>query len=65
MKLIGTYQTRQVFWFDYDQFQLEELPTKDWLCLATSEIDPNDQKFEKFIRHSIDNGILEFKGHGE
>jgi hypothetical protein len=65
MKLIGTYQTRQVFWFDYGQFQLEELPTKDWLCLATSDIHPNDQKFEKFIRHSIDHGILEFKGHGE
>ncbi|MDX2245968.1 MAG: hypothetical protein SF052_04270 [Bacteroidia bacterium] len=65
MKLIGTYQTRQVFWFDYDQFQLDQLPQKDWLCLATSDIDPNDQKFEKFVRHSINNGILEFKGHGE
>jgi hypothetical protein len=65
MKLIGTYQTRQVFWFDYDQFKLEQLPIKDWLCLATSDIDPNDDKYEKFVRYSIDNGILEFKGHGQ
>lgn len=65
MKTIGTYQNRKVFWFDYNQFQLDQLPKKDWLCLATSEIIPNDKKFEKFVRHSINNGILEFKGHGE
>lgn len=65
MTPIGTYQNRQVFWFDYDQFQLDQLPKKDWLCLATSENDPNDQKFEKFVRYIIDHGILEFKGHGE
>lgn len=65
MKPIGTYQTRQVFWFDYYQFQLDQLPKKNWLCLATSDIDPNDEKYERFVRHSIDNGILEFKGHGE
>lgn len=65
MKPIGTYQTHQVFWFDYDQFQLEQLPTKNWVCLATSDIDPNDEKFEKFVRHSIDSKILEFKGHGK
>lgn len=65
MTPIGTYQTRQVFWFDYYQFQLDQLPKKDWLCLATANIDPDGQKFEKFVRHSIDHGILEFKGHGE
>jgi hypothetical protein len=65
MKLIGTYQSRQVYWFDYDQFQLDQLPKKDWLCLATSDIDPNKDKYERFVRHSIANGILEFKGHGE
>jgi hypothetical protein len=64
MKLIGTYQSRKVFWFDYDQFQLDQLPKKDWLCLATSDIDPNNDKYEKFVRHSITNEILEFKGHG-
>lgn len=53
-----------MFWFDYDQFQLELLPTRDWLCLATSDINPNDERYEIFVRHSIDNGILEFKGHG-
>ncbi len=64
MKSVGTYQKRQVFWFDYKQGQLNQLPEANWLCLATSDIDPNDQKFEKFVRYSIDNGILEFKGHG-
>jgi hypothetical protein len=64
MKEIGTYQSRKVYWFNYNQFQLDQLPTKNWLCLATSDIDPNDEKFEKFVRYGIDNGILEFKGHG-
>lgn len=65
MKAIGTYQNRQVFWFDYNQFQVEHLPTENWLCLATSDVVPDKDKFEKFVRHSIDKGILEFKGHGE
>ena len=65
MKSIATYQSRQVFWFDYEQFDLNQLPKKDWLCLATSDIDPNDQKFERLVRHSIETGILEFKGHGK
>jgi hypothetical protein len=64
MNPIGIYKTRRVFWFDYDSCQLEQLPTKDWLCLATSDIDPNDEKYERFVRHTIQNGILEFKGHG-
>lgn len=64
MKLIGTYQSRQVFWFNYDQFQLDQLPKKDWLCLATSDVEPDKDKFERFVRHSISNKILEFKGHG-
>mgnify|MGYP000524512341 CR=1 FL=1 len=65
MKRIGKYQNRQIFLFDYGQFKLEELPKTDWVCLATSDINPNKEKYERFVRHSIDNGILEFKGHGE
>ena len=65
MKLIGTYQTRKVFWFDYDQFQLDQLPTKDWLCSAISDVDPNDAKYRKFVQYSIENDILEFKGFGK
>jgi|SRR5690554_6092366 len=64
MRLIGTYQSRQVFWFDYDEFQLDQLPKKDWLCLAISDIEPNNDKYKSFVRYSISNEILEFKGHG-
>lgn len=65
MKLIGTYQNREVYWFDYNQFKLDQLPRKNWLCLATSDIDPIDGKYDKFVRHSIETKILEFKGHGK
>ena len=65
MEPIGTYQSRRVFWFDYAQFNLNLLLEKDWLCLAISDVDPNQVKFERFVRHCIENGISEFKVQGK
>ena len=65
MKAIGKYQNRKIYWFDYLDFKTEQLPTSDWVCFATSDINPNNIRFDQFVRHSIDNGILEFKGHGK
>jgi hypothetical protein len=65
MELLGIYQTRLVYWFDYNKYQLEELPIKGWLCIAISDTKPNDQKFENFVRYSIVRGIFEFKGFGQ
>ncbi len=64
MKLIGTYQSRKICWFDYANFQLAELPAENWICLATSNTRPDEDTFSTFVRHAIDTGILEFKGHG-
>jgi len=64
MKTIGQYQGRQVIWFDYNECT-DELPEKDWLCLAISNIHPDEIAFENFVRISISKNISEFKGHGK
>ncbi|MDD2983629.1 MAG: hypothetical protein PHQ74_09595 [Crocinitomicaceae bacterium] len=64
MKLIGNFQSRKVFWFDYNQFDLEELPPNDWISFTISDTEPDLEKFEKFANNSIDFGILEFKSQG-
>lgn len=64
MQNIGNYYERQVYWLDYDNFS-NELPDKDWVCLAIANIEPNADKFDKFVRTSISKNMLEFKGHGK
>lgn len=64
MQSIGKYFDRQIYWLDYDNFS-NELPDKDWLCLATANRPPDLDKFDKFVRTAIAKDILEFKGHGK
>jgi hypothetical protein len=64
MDKIGQYQGRQIFWLDFAKYA-DELPEKDWLCLAISNIEPDIKEFEKFVRMSIEKDILEFKGCGK
>lgn len=64
MNPVGKYFNRQVLWLDYDHFT-DQLPDKDWVCLAISNIQPDIDKFDKFVRTSISRNILEFKGHGQ
>jgi len=59
------YQNRKIFWFDYEKFDLEKLPVKDWLCLAISNSKTIDSKFDGFVKYSIENRILEFKSNGQ
>jgi hypothetical protein len=64
MTLIGKYYEREIYCLDYNKFE-NELPDDNWICLSISNIEPNVEKFEKFVRKSIEKGILEFKGHGK
>lgn len=61
---IGKYFDRKVFWLDYNNFS-NQLPDRDWVCLAIANVQPDLDKFDKFIRTSISKNILEFKGHGK
>ena len=63
MQNIGKHFNRQLFWLDYDKL-IQELPESNWVCLAITNKQPDIVKFEKFVRASISNNILEFKGHG-
>jgi hypothetical protein len=64
MDSVGQYFGRQVYWLNYKQFA-DQLPDKDWVCLAISNSQPDIGTFDKFVRTSIEKGIHEFKGHGK
>ena len=64
MNQIGKYFDRQVYWLDYDNFA-DQIPDKNWVCLAIANNQPDIDKFDKFVRTSISRNILEFKGHGQ
>ena len=56
---------RKAVWIDYPDLVSGKMPNSDWVCLATSsESQPNFEAFDKFVRESVKNGLLEFKGHG-
>jgi hypothetical protein len=59
MQSIGKYHDRQVYWLDYDSFS-NELPDKDWVCLAIANRPPDFNKFDTFVRTAIAKNILEF-----
>jgi hypothetical protein len=63
MERVGQYFGRQVYWLNYKQYA-DQLPDKDWVCLAISNIQPDIDTFDKFVRTSIGKGIHEFKGYG-
>lgn len=64
MQKIGKYIERTIYWLDYENFA-DQLPDKNWVCLAISNNEPDIDKFEKFVRACISKNILEFKGHGK
>jgi hypothetical protein len=64
MQSIGKYFGRQIYWLDYDNFS-NQLPDKDWVCLAIADQKPDLDEFDRFVRTAIAKGILEFKGYGK
>ncbi|MBL0326609.1 MAG: hypothetical protein IPP61_15765 [Cytophagaceae bacterium] len=64
MQNIGKYFDRQIYWLNYDKFS-DQLPDRDWVCLAVANHLPDLYKFDNFVRTAIAKGILEFKGHGK
>jgi hypothetical protein len=64
MEKIGKYFGRQIYWLEYNQLT-DQLPDKDWVCLAISNIEPEINMLDKFVRNAISKNILEFKGHGK
>jgi len=64
MNLIGKYFGRQVYWLDYENFA-NQIPDKNWICLAISNNQPDLDKFDEFVKHLISTNILEFKGYGQ
>jgi hypothetical protein len=64
VQTVGKYFNRQIFWLDYNNSS-NQLPGKDWLCLAIANNEPDENKFDKFVRDAISKNILEFKANGQ
>lgn len=63
MQTIGEHNGQKVIWLDFHELS-ESLSIDNWLCLMCCNKKPDEGLFDKFARVSINNGILEFKGHG-
>lgn len=64
MKLIETYQGRKTYWLNYSQFDIEKLPSSDWVFLAVANEKPTEKKFKTIVERCIQKNISEFKGQG-
>ena len=64
MEFIGQHFNRKVYWLDYGMLQADQLPNKDWVCLAIANSNPDRKAFEEFTRTTISKEIAEFKAHG-
>lgn len=65
MQLIGTFQGRKIFWFDFLNSKIDDLPPNDWVSFTISDTNMNFEKFEHFITKAINSGLLEFKSQGK
>lgn len=53
MRFLGTYQQRRVYWWDYSAFQLEQLPTDNWIVVDGADRAIYDDPYEAFVRHAM------------
>ena len=64
MKKIGTHFGRDVFYSNIEDINYDLL-IKSWICLAISDDKYDGNKFDRIVRKSIKNGLLEFKAQGK
>ncbi|WP_121357756.1 hypothetical protein [Flavisolibacter nicotianae] len=64
MELIGQHKTNFVYYFLPKEEPLENLPAENWVCLGIANQEFDKPLFNRFIKHSIYSGLLEFKGQG-
>lgn len=65
MEYIGEHSGRKVYWWEFSNARVAELPEKNWVCFAIAEKLPENKIFDEFARVSIAKGILEFKTFGK
>jgi len=65
MEYLGIHNDRKVYWSGYSEDKFNELPDNNWICFAIVNLKPEYNNFEKFVRLSIEKGILEFKTWGD
>ena len=64
MELIGHHKTNSIYYFLPHTETLDNLPMENWVCLGIANREFDKPFFDRFIKHSIYSGLLEFKGQG-
>jgi len=65
MQKIGKYHERETYYLELEEGYENHLPNGNWICFAIANEKPKSDELEKFIRNSIKNDLLEFKGQGK
>ena len=65
MEFLGKHKTNDVYYFIPEREPLDDLPKDNWICLGIANREFDQSMFDKFIKHSVYSGLLEFKGQGK
>lgn len=65
MYLIGQHKEKQVYYFDLEKDDLQNLPKENWTAIGIVNGAYKKHLFEKFVKHNVYSGLLEFKSQGK
>src|SRR5215475_132025 len=69
MEYLGQHSGRKVYWWEFSEKTLEELPDTNWICFAISDKNPFQNEkincIRTFVKTCIDKNLLEFKAFGK
>jgi hypothetical protein len=64
MEFLGKHNTNEVYYFIPEREPLDDLPKENWMCIGIANAEFDQELFDKFIKHSVYSGLMEFKGAG-
>lgn len=64
MYLIGQHKENQVYYFNLEKDELENLPKENWIAIGIANNSYNKSFFNDFLQPGVYSGLLEFKGQG-
>jgi hypothetical protein len=64
MEFLGKHNTNEVYYFVPEREPLDNLPKENWVSLGIANGEFDQSPFDKFIKHSVYSGLMDFKGVG-
>lgn len=65
MEFLGKHKTNDIYYFIPEREPLDNLPKENWICIGIANKEFDQSVVDKFIKHSVYSGLLEFKGQGK